>query len=117
MKLEQAPKVKSNLMTEHVVSKRLNVSAASLRRWRLLGRGPAFLKVGSLVRYQPADLDVEMEPINEAASLMGRRSAEARSKKWGKREFVKRMREWGKLGGRPKGSGTKQGRDTKKGGK
>src|ERR1017187_9903788 len=35
-----------------------------------------------------------MEPINEAASLMGRRSAEARSKKWGKRELVKRMREW-----------------------
>ena len=43
-----------------------------------------------------------MEPVNEAASLMGRRSAEARVKKWGKREFVKRMREWGKLGGRRK---------------
>jgi hypothetical protein len=55
-----------------------------------------------------------MEPINRAASLMGRRSAEARIKKWGKREFVKRMQEWGKLGGRPKGSGTKE---TKKGGK
>jgi hypothetical protein len=51
---------------------------------------------------------IEMEPINEAASLMGRRSAEARVKKWGKREFVKRMREWGKLGGRPKGSGKKR---------
>jgi hypothetical protein len=49
-----------------------------------------------------------MEPINEAASLMGRRSAEARIKQWGKREFVKRMQEWGKLGGRPKGSGKKQ---------
>ena len=56
-----------------------------------------------------------MEPINEAASLMGRRSAEARVKQWGKREFVKRMQEWGKLGGRPKGSGNKQ-KATKKGG-
>jgi len=46
-----------NLMTEQEVSKRINVSVASLRRWRLLGRGPAFLKVGSLVRYQPEDLD------------------------------------------------------------
>ena len=46
-----------NLMTENEVSKRLNVSVASLRRWRLLGRGPAFLKVGSLVRYPPEDLD------------------------------------------------------------
>ncbi len=49
--------IRVNLMTEHEVSKRLNVSVAPLRRWRLLGRGPAFLKVGSLVRYQPADLD------------------------------------------------------------
>ena len=49
-----------------------------------------------------------MEPLNKAASLMGRRSAEARRKKWGKREFLRRMREWGKLGGRPKGSGKKQ---------
>ena len=51
---------------------------------------------------------IEMEPINEAASLMGRRSAEARIKQWGKREFVKRMQEWGRLGGRPKGSGKKR---------
>jgi hypothetical protein len=57
-----------------------------------------------------------MEPINEAASLMGRRSAEARIKQWGKKEFVKRMQGWGKLGGRPKGSGTKKTKETKKGG-
>jgi hypothetical protein len=46
-----------NLMTEQEVSKRLNVSVASLRRWRLLRRGPAFLKVGSLARYRPEDLE------------------------------------------------------------
>jgi hypothetical protein len=43
-----------------------------------------------------------VKPLSEAASLLGRRSAEARRKKWGKKEFVRRMREWGKLGGRPK---------------
>ncbi|HEY6351147.1 MAG TPA: hypothetical protein VI636_17220 [Candidatus Angelobacter sp.] len=48
-----------------------------------------------------------MTDINSAASLMGKRSAEARIKQWGKREFVARMREWGKLGGRPKGSKNK----------
>ena len=47
---------------------------------------------------------------------MGRRSAEARIKQWGKKEFVKRMQGWGKLGGRPKGSGTKKTKETKKGG-
>jgi hypothetical protein len=47
-----------SLMTEQDVSKRLNVSVASLRRWRLLMRGPVFVKVGSLVRYRPEDLEV-----------------------------------------------------------
>ena len=45
---------------------------------------------------------------SKAASILGKKSAETRQKKWGKREFVKRMREWGKLGGRPKGNGKKQ---------
>jgi len=49
------------------------------------------------------------EDASSAASLMGRRSAEARMKKWGKRAFVAKMREWGKLGGRPKGSGKTKG--------
>jgi hypothetical protein len=40
--------------------------------------------------------------ISEVMSLMGKRSAAAREKVWGKTEFKKRMKEWGKLGGRPK---------------
>jgi Helix-turn-helix domain len=46
----------SNLMTETELAKRLNVSLASGRRWRLERRGPAFVKVGVLVRYRPEDL-------------------------------------------------------------
>jgi hypothetical protein len=49
-----------------------------------------------------------MTKVGKAARLMGRRSAEARTKKWGRKEFVRRMQEWGKLGGRPKGSGKKK---------
>src|SRR5271170_361839 len=49
-----------------------------------------------------------MTTVKNAASLMGRRSAQVRIKRWGKREFVAKMREWGKLGGRPIGSGKKQ---------
>ena len=44
---------------------------------------------------------------SKAASLMGRRSADARRKAWGEAVFRRRMRAWGKLGGRPKGSGKK----------
>lgn len=50
-----------------------------------------------------------MTDVSKAASLMGRRSAQARAKKWGKEEFTRKMREWGKLGGRPQGSGKKKG--------
>jgi len=46
-----------NLLTECDVSERLHVSVASLRRWRLENRGPRFIKVGSLVRYRPEDLE------------------------------------------------------------
>jgi hypothetical protein len=52
---------------------------------------------------------------SDAASIMGRRSAKARIAKWGEAEFQRKMEEWGKLGGRPKGSGKKQA--AKKGGK
>lgn len=48
-----------------------------------------------------------MTDVSKAASLMRRKSAEARAKKWGKKEFVRKMREWGKLGGRPRGTGKK----------
>jgi hypothetical protein len=57
-----------NLMTEQEVSKRLNVSVASLRRWRLLRRGPAFLKVGSLVRYQPEELEAWLASLPTGGS-------------------------------------------------
>jgi hypothetical protein len=49
-----------------------------------------------------------MTDVSKAASLMGRKSAEAREKKWGKREFARKMREWGKLGGRPRKDASKE---------
>jgi hypothetical protein len=50
----------------------------------------------------------DVKDVDKAASLMGRKSAEARRKKWGKKGFDRRMREWGKLGGRPKKTRTKK---------
>lgn len=55
--------------------------------------------------------------LTEAAKAMARRSVQSRKEKWGEEEFKKRMREWGKLGGRPKGSGKTQEKAAKKGGK
>jgi hypothetical protein len=39
---------------------------------------------------------------SEAARLLARKSVRVRREKWGDAEFVRRMREWGKLGGRPR---------------
>lgn len=63
-----------SLMREDEVSKRLKVSVASLRRWRLLGRGPAFLKVGSLVRYHPEDLEAWLASLPTGGSASDKRS-------------------------------------------
>jgi excisionase family DNA binding protein len=55
-------------MTEGEVAKRLNVSVASLRRWRLLKKGPAFVKIGALVRYRPEDLDSWLASLPKGGS-------------------------------------------------
>jgi len=55
----------------------------------------------------PPEEDMKSK-ISEVMSLIGKRSAEVRQKKWGKKEFLKRMRDYGKLGGRPKKSDNKR---------
>lgn len=55
------------------------------------------------------------QKASEAASLMGRLSVKSRRKQWGAAEFKRRMQEWGKLGGRPKGSGRKHPKNRGKG--
>ncbi len=47
----------STLLKEREVAARLHVSVACLRRWRLEGRGPRFVKLSALVRYRPEDLE------------------------------------------------------------
>ena len=51
------------LLTETEVAKQLRVSLAALRKWRVLNRGPLFLKIGSLVRYRQADIDQWLESV------------------------------------------------------
>jgi excisionase family DNA binding protein len=67
-----------SLMTEQEVSKRLNVSLASLRRWRLMSRGPAFLKVGSLVRYSPEELEAWLASLPTGGTAIHKQPASER---------------------------------------
>jgi predicted DNA-binding transcriptional regulator AlpA len=45
------------LLTEREASHRLGLSVRTLQKWRLLGQGPRYLKLGQAVRYDPGDLE------------------------------------------------------------
>jgi predicted DNA-binding transcriptional regulator AlpA len=48
-----------DLLNEHQVAQRLGLSVATIRRFRLLRRGPKYLKVSSAaVRYRPEDVEI-----------------------------------------------------------
>ena len=44
------------LLKENQAAELLSLEVSTLRRWRWAGTGPAFLKIGAAVRYDPAVL-------------------------------------------------------------
>ncbi len=44
---------RTRLLKERETAEILGIEVSTLRRWRLAGRGPAFCKFGSAVRYEP----------------------------------------------------------------
>jgi predicted DNA-binding transcriptional regulator AlpA len=51
----------TRLMTELEVSQRLGCSVGLLRKWRLLRKGPSYVNIGRLVRYQQSDISAFLE--------------------------------------------------------
>lgn len=47
----------TDLLNEHEVAAYVNLSVASVRRWRVLRTGPKFVKIGSAVRYKRGDVE------------------------------------------------------------
>jgi predicted DNA-binding transcriptional regulator AlpA len=44
------------LLNEHDLARLTGLSVASVRRWRLIHRGPKYIKIGAAVRYRPEDV-------------------------------------------------------------
>lgn len=44
------------LLNEREVAGLTRMSLASVRRWRLFGQGPKYIKIGAAVRYKPDDI-------------------------------------------------------------
>jgi excisionase family DNA binding protein len=69
------------LLTEEEVAEQLHVSVASLRRWRLERRGPQFIKIGSLVRYRPEDLETWLAALPNGGSGAAEKQPQLRAVK------------------------------------
>jgi predicted DNA-binding transcriptional regulator AlpA len=72
--MEAVPNQLNQLLNEHAVAKLLDVSVATVRRWRLLRQGPKFIRVGAAsVRYRLEDLSdyIERCPAFGGGSSMG----------------------------------------------
>jgi predicted DNA-binding transcriptional regulator AlpA len=48
---------KSYALTDIAVAQQLGLSVATLRAWRLKGKGPRFVRFGRAVRYLAADVE------------------------------------------------------------
>jgi predicted DNA-binding transcriptional regulator AlpA len=55
------------LLDEHDVARWLNLSVATIRRWRLRRQGPTYLKLGAAVRYRQQDLRDYVDGLAGAA--------------------------------------------------
>jgi excisionase family DNA binding protein len=47
----------SDYLTSREAAELLRISIHTLNHWRICGRGPAFIKIGSAVRYARRDVD------------------------------------------------------------
>lgn len=55
--IQLSPPTPTELLNDHEVAAFLNMSVASVRRWRVFRTGPKFVKIGSAVRYRRRDVE------------------------------------------------------------
>jgi len=55
------PNTVIHLLNEHEVAEMLDVSVATVRRWRLFKKGPRYLKLGALCKYRIEDVSAWLE--------------------------------------------------------
>jgi len=63
MRPPSLPKQPAEMLNDMQVADYLNMSVATLRRWRLFRKGPKFVKIGSAVRYKRGDVETWMESL------------------------------------------------------
>ena len=56
------------LVNQHGAAHHLSVAVPTLRKWRVHGGGPIFLKLGRAVRYDVADLDAWVDACRRTST-------------------------------------------------
>jgi excisionase family DNA binding protein len=61
------------LLNEEQAARRLNVAVKTLQKWRVVGGGPRFVKLGRCVRYSAADLEefITARTVPHTAAVIG----------------------------------------------
>lgn len=59
----------SQLLDEGRLAERLGVSRSTLQSWRYSGRGPRYLKIGRLIRYQESDVEAYLRAQTRGANI------------------------------------------------
>ena len=62
-------------LTQLDLARRWRVSPRTLERWRWLGQGPAYLKLGAAVAYRLEDVEAFEAPQRHEAATAGRSDA------------------------------------------
>ena len=60
---------RQRLLNEREVATSCSISVLTLRKWRSVKRGPKFIKISTLVRYRPEDIDAWIAEQNAGSSL------------------------------------------------
>ena len=58
-----------NLIDEKQAAERLGCTYHAMRKWRMLRKGPAYRKIGRLVRYSEADLAAYLDANRKQPAL------------------------------------------------
>ena len=60
-----------SLLNEKEVARITGMSLASVRRWRIVGQGPRYIKLGAACRYRPEDLSSWLESLPSGGGHQG----------------------------------------------
>ncbi len=60
---------RSELLDSEATASFLGLNPRTLGNWRLIGRGPRFIKVGNLVRYRLSDLEAWLDQQTHLATV------------------------------------------------